>query len=105
MYLICLIKDFYDVVILNDDIVFFNKDSGNVTFSSNEMGILSVNPNNFKPDDDNFNEVDPETLIQIIAWCNKYKRSKVGKKDTSNESWHACSMAPYQMVGLMYAIR
>ena len=32
--------------LITDDILFFDKDSGNATFSNDEMGILSVDLNN-----------------------------------------------------------
>ena len=42
---------------------FFDKDSANVTFSSDEVGILSVDFNNINLDDANFYEDDPKTII------------------------------------------
>ena len=40
-----MIKKLDDAVFSNDNIVFINEDSGNVTFSCDEMDILSVNLN------------------------------------------------------------
>ena len=42
-------------------IYFFNENSGNVIFSSDEIGILSVDLNNINFDDYNFDEDDRET--------------------------------------------
>ena len=42
---------------------FFAKDSANVTFSSDEVSILSVDHNNINLNDANFYEDDPKTII------------------------------------------
>ena len=42
-------------------IYFFNENSGNVIFSSDEIGILIVDLNNINFDDYNFDEDDRET--------------------------------------------
>ena len=60
------IKTLDNPVFGNNDIVFFDKDSDNVTFSSDEMGILSVDLNNINLDDVNFDEDDPETFIHVL---------------------------------------
>ena len=81
-----MVKKLDDAVFSNDDIVFFNKDSGNVTFSSDEMRILSVDLNNINLDEANFYEDDPETIIHVrlMTWCNRLKR-KVCKKERIKE--------------------
>ena len=61
-----IIKRLDNAVFANNNIVFFDKDSGNVTFSNDEMGILSVDFNNINIDDVNFDEDDPETIIHVI---------------------------------------
>ena len=43
-----------DVVFSNDDAVFVNKDSGNVTFFRDEVGILNVDLKNINLHDVNF---------------------------------------------------
>ena len=48
-----------DEIILN-----FNEDSSYVTFSCNEMGILSVNLNNINLDGTNYEQDDPENIIK-----------------------------------------
>ena len=52
----------------------FNENSGNVTFSSDTMGILSVDLNNTNIDDVNFDKDDPKTIIHVkpLAWHNKF---------------------------------
>ena len=54
-----------DAVYSNDNIVFSNEHCNNVTFSSVEMGILSVDLNNVNLNDVNFDEDDPETIIHV----------------------------------------
>ena len=49
----------------NDDIIFVNEDSINVTFVSDEMGILSVDLDDINLDDVNFDKDDLETIIHI----------------------------------------
>ena len=49
----------------NDGILFFDEDSGNVTLSSDQMGILSVAFNNINLDDVAFDENDSETIIHV----------------------------------------
>ena len=41
-----IIQKIYNTLFENDNILFFDEDSGNVTFSSDEMGILKVDLNN-----------------------------------------------------------
>ena len=65
-----------DAIFSNDDIVFISEDSGNVTFSSNEMSILSTDLNDINLDDVNFDEDDPEAIIHVrlMAWRNRFKQ-------------------------------
>ena len=66
----------------DDGLLFFDKDSGDVTFCCSEMGILSVNLNNINRDN-SFDEDDPGTIIIIIrllAWYSKFKKRKALKK-------------------------
>ena len=60
-----MIKKLDDDLFSNNDIIFVNEDSDYVTFFSNEMGILNVDPNNIYLDDVNFVEDDPETIIHV----------------------------------------
>ena len=46
-------------------IVFVNEDSDKVTFSSDNMCILSVDLNKINVDNVNFDENDPETIIHV----------------------------------------
>ena len=60
-----MIKKVHSFFFANNDIFFFDEDSGNVTFSSDEMGILCIDLNNVNVDDVNFDEDDPGTIIHV----------------------------------------
>ena len=47
------------------NILYFNEDSGNVTFCCNEMAVLSVKLNNIDLDNSNYEKDDPDTSITI----------------------------------------
>ena len=59
----------------DENILYFNEDSGNVIFSCNEMGILNIDLNNINLDN-NFDEDDPDTviLIRLLAWYIKFEK-------------------------------
>ena len=77
-----------DDAIFSNDIFFFDEDSGNVTFSSNKMGITSVDLNTANLDNVNSDEDDPQTIInfRLMVWLNRLKQCRAGKKDISKES-------------------
>ena len=62
-----------DVVISNDDIIIVNKDSDNVTFFSNDIGLVNVDLNNVRLDDVSFDNDGPEIIIhaRFNAWYNR----------------------------------
>ena len=64
-----------------DHVIFYNADSGNVTFFSVEVGILSVDLPNINLDNVNFHEDDPETIIHVrlMTWHNTFKQLKACK--------------------------
>ena len=68
-------------------IVFVNEDSDKVTFSSDNMCILSVDLNKINVDNVNFDENDPETIIhvKIMAWRNRFKQHKTFRKGINKE--------------------
>ena len=61
--------------------LFFDEDSGDVTFCCNEMAILSVNINNNNLDN-NLDEdcLDTIILIRLLASHSKFKKRKALKK-------------------------
>ena len=93
-----MIKKLDDNLFANNDIIFVKEDSNYVTFSRNEMGILSVDISNIDLDDINFDEDDPETIIHVrlTAWHNSFKQRKTFKKELSKEiislAWHSNKM-------------
>ena len=60
------LKKLYNDLFAEVDLLFFNEDSGNVTFFGDEMGVLSADLNNINLDDVNFDKDDPETIIHVI---------------------------------------
>ena len=44
---------------------FFDEDSSNVIFPSDEMGILRIDLNNINFDDNNFYQDDPEFIVHV----------------------------------------
>ena len=55
-----MIKKLHNTLFTDDDAFFFNEAFGSVPFSSDGMGILSVDLNNIYFDHKNFVEDDPE---------------------------------------------
>ena len=47
------------------NILYFNEDSGNIKFSYNEIGIVTIDLDNINLDDTNYEEDDPNTIIII----------------------------------------
>ena len=66
---------------------FFDEDSSNVTFPSNEMGILRIDLNNINFDDNNFYQDDPEFIVhvRVMAQRNRLKQREAFKKDIGKE--------------------
>ena len=72
-----MIKKLYTALYADENILYFNEDSGDVVFNYKEMRIL----NNIDIDR-NFDEDDPETfiLIKLLTWHIKYEKRKELKK-------------------------
>ena len=60
-----MIKKLHNALFSEGDILFFDEDFGNVIFSSDEMGIFSVDLNNTNLDAVNFYEDDTESIIHV----------------------------------------
>ena len=71
-----------DIIFFNDNIVFVNTDSDNVTFFSDAMGLNTIDLNNINLNDRNFDENDPENIRHMVR-CNRYKQCKACKKEIS----------------------
>ena len=78
-----MIKKLNNALFADIDILFLDEDSGNVTFSSDEMGILSAGLNNINDDDVNFDEDETTIRVRLMAWRNRLKQYKAFKKDIS----------------------
>ena len=63
--------------------LFYDEDSGNVTFCCNEMVIVRVNLHNI--DLDNNFEEDGIVVIKLLAWHNNLKNAKHLKKELNEE--------------------
>lgn len=75
-------KKLYNAVPSNSDIIFDDIESDIVAFFSNNIGLNSINLNNINPDDDDFDNFDPETInhVRLKAWYDRYKQRKALKK-------------------------
>ena len=82
-----IIKKLFTALCTDENILYFNKDSRNVVFICNEMGILNIDINNVNLDDTNFDEDDPDTiiLIRLWTWHIKFEKLKELKKMISEE--------------------
>ena len=63
-----MIKKRYNALFSDDDILFFDGDSGNVTFSSDEMSILSVDLNIINLDEANFLKMILKLSFMLDFW-------------------------------------
>ena len=82
-----MIKNPYAAFFADDNILFFDECSGNVIFTTDEIGVLFVNLSSINLDDDIFYEDDPKTIThaRLLAWHNKLKQRKVFKKEITKE--------------------
>ena len=81
-----MIKKLFIAFHIDEDILCFSEDSGNVVFNCNVMGILNIDLNNISLDN-NFDEEDSDTiiLIRLLAGHVKFEKRKELKKDISYE--------------------
>ena len=89
-----IIKNLFTALYTDDNIHYFNEDSGNAVFSCNGMGILNIYFKNINLDDINHNQDDPKTIIHIrLLDCHiKFEKRKALKKDLNEKlipiAWH-----------------
>ena len=89
-----MIKTLYTALGTDEDILYFNEDSGNAVFSCTEMGILNIDLKDINLDK-NFNKDYPDSiiLIRLLAWHIKLEKRKVLKKELNEElmsiAWHS----------------
>ena len=60
-----MIKILFTTLYADDNILYFDENSGNVVFNCNGMDILNIDLNIINLDDTNYDEVDPDTIIHI----------------------------------------
>ena len=67
----------------DEDILYFNKDSGIVVFPCDEVGILKIDLHNINIDHISYEEDHPDTiiLVRILAWYIKFEKRKVQKNN------------------------
>ena len=88
-----MIKRLFTALYADENILYFNQDSGDSKLNYNEMGIVNSDLNNINLDD-NFDEVDPDTiiLIRLLAWHIKFEKRKELKKALNKKlipiEWH-----------------
>ena len=72
-----MIKELFTALYTDENILYFNEDSGNVVFNCNGKGILNIDLNNINLDN-NFDEDDPDAiiLIRLLAWHTKFEKHK-----------------------------
>ena len=88
-----MVKKLFTAFYTDENILYFNEDSGNVVFNCNEMGILNIDLNNINLYN-NFDKDDPDTviLIRLLVWHIKFEKHKALKKESIKElitiAWH-----------------
>ena len=99
-----MIKKLFTALYTNDNILYFNEDSGDSVSSCNEMGILIIDLNKINLDHINYDEDDPENIIHIrlLAYHIKFKKHKALKKELNEElmliAWHPRRWRSFSMV-------
>ena len=60
----------------DENIIYFNEDSGDSVFDYNEVDIVNIDLNNISLDD-SFDEEDPNNIIpiRVLAWHTKFEKS------------------------------
>ena len=74
----------------DENILYFDKDTANVVFIYNEMGILDIDFNSINLDND-FDEDNPDSIVHVrlLAWHIKFDKRKGLKKELISVAWHA----------------
>ena len=81
-----IIEKLYTALYADENIPYFNENSGDVTYCCNEMGILTTDLNNINLGN-NFDKDDLDTiiLIRLLAWHIKFEKHKALKKELNEE--------------------
>ena len=75
-----MIKKLFTALYADANLLYVNEDFANAVFNWNRMGILNIDINDINHDD-NFHEVDLDTiiLIRLLAWHINFEKHKVLK--------------------------
>ena len=90
-----MIKILFTSLYADENILYFNEDSGNVIFICKGMDILNIGLNNINFDDTSYDEDDADTIIHVrlLVWHIKLEKGKELKKTMSEElmptAWHS----------------
>ena len=78
-----MIKKLFTALYADENKLYFNEDSSNVTFSCNGIDILCANRKNINLDDTNYEEDDLDTiiLIRLLAWDVEFEKREELKND------------------------
>ena len=81
-----MIKKLFTALYVDNRILSFNEDSGEVILSCNDMGIFIVDLNVIL-DDTNYDADDPEFIIhlKLLAWHSKFEKRKPLKKQLNEK--------------------
>ena len=99
-----MIVKFVLVLYADHNIIYFIEDSGDVIFSCNEIGILSVDPNNINLNDTSYDEDVHQTVIhvKIIAY---YILKTQSTQQRNKPIFNACSVVSYNLVEFLNSRR
>ena len=81
-----IIKKLFTALYADEDILYFNEDSGNVVFFCNETDILNLDLSNINLDT-NFDKYNPDIiiLVKLLDWrINFEKRKELEKRQAKN---------------------
>ena len=88
-----MVKELFTALYADENILYFNEDSGNVVFSCNVMGIVNIDLKNINLGK-SFDEDDRDTVIHIrlSAWHIRFVKRQTLEKELNEElmpiAWH-----------------
>ena len=71
-----MIKKLYTALYADENILYFNEDSGSIIFACNEMGVLNIGLNNINLDNNFDKEPDTIILVRLLTWHIKFQKRK-----------------------------
>ena len=72
-----MVKKFFTALYADKNILYFDEDSGNVVFNSNDMGILNIDLDNLNLDH-NFDKdyLGTNIYVKLLTWNIKFENGK-----------------------------